>query len=66
MSAKEFLDRYLGMIIGIIIALLIIAFNLVFEFECLALIVVCAWLGYYIQKNKPDVKERLKRWIDKF
>lgn len=66
MSFKEFSDKYLGIIIGIIIAILIIAFGLIYVFECIALIVVAAWLGKYIQSNKEVVKEKLKNLIDKF
>lgn len=66
MNSKEFLERYLGMIIGIIVALLVIAFKLVYIFECIALVIVAAWLGKYVQANKESVKEKLKTWIDKF
>ena len=66
MNSKEFLDKYLGIIIGIVVALLVIAFNLVYIFECIALIVLAAWLGKYIQANKENVKEKLKNLIDKF
>ncbi len=65
MNSREFFDRYLGMIIGIIVAVLVIALHLVYVFECIALIVVAAWLGKYIQDNKENVKEKLKSWIDK-
>lgn len=66
MSFKEFTDRYLGMIIGIIIALLLIAFGLVDIFVYIAVIIGAAWLGRYVQTNKEAVKEKLKGFIDKF
>lgn len=66
MNSREFFDRYLGMIIGIIIAVLVIMFHLVYFVECIALIVGAAWLGKYIQANKEKVKENLKNMIDKF
>lgn len=66
MSFREFTDRYLGMIIGIIIALLLIAFGLVDIFVYIAVIIGAAWLGRYVQTNKEAVKEKLKGFIDKF
>lgn len=66
MSFKEFTDRYLGMIIGIVIALLLIAFKLVDIFVYIAVIIGAGWLGRYVQTNKELVKEKLKTFIDKF
>ena len=66
MNSREFLDKYLGMIIGIIIAVLAIAFGFVYVVECVAIIVFAAWLGKYIQENKESLKEKLKSLIDKF
>ncbi len=64
MTFKEFLDKYLGMIIGAIVALLIIFFGGVFVVECIALIVLCAWVGCYVQRNKASVRTKLKGAID--
>ena len=66
MNINEFFERYLGMIIGIVIALLAIGFGLVYVFECIALVIAAGWLGKYVQKNKESVKEKLKGMIDKF
>lgn len=66
MSFNEFTEKYLGMIIGILVALLFIALNLVDIFVKIAVIVGGAWLGKYIQTNKEVVKEKLKTFIDKF
>ena len=66
MTFKDFLDKYFGMIIGILIAVLFIAFGLVQVLECIALIIVMGWLGKYVQTNKEAVKETLKRLIDRF
>lgn len=66
MNSREFLDRYLGMIIGAIVAVVAIICNLVYLFECIALVIGAAWLGKYIQNNKEVVKEKLKGFIDKF
>lgn len=66
MTFKDFVDKYLGMIIGILIAIVAIAFGFVYVVECIAVIVFAGWLGKYIQENKESVKEKLKNLIDKF
>ena len=65
MTFKEFLDKYLGMIIGMVIAILIIILGGVYVVQCVALILLCAWAGKYVQGNKSTVKEKLKGAIDK-
>lgn len=65
MTFKEFLDKYLGMIIGIVIAVIVILIGGVTIFEYIALIIGCGWLGKYIQDNKTTVKDKLKNWIDR-
>lgn len=66
MSSKEFLDRYLGMIIGVVVALLLIAFGLIDVLVSISAIVFAGWLGRYVQQNKDVVKQKLKDLIDKF
>ncbi len=66
MTFKDFVDKYMGMIIGVLIAILIIALGAIYVVECVALIVAFGWLGKYVQKNKDTVKEKLKTIIDKF
>ena len=63
---KEFWDRYKGAIIGIIVAILIIATRLYELIICVILIVLGAIVGNYIQQNKQIVKDRLKNFIDRF
>ncbi len=65
MEFKEFLERYLGIVIGILIACIIIALGWVYVVECLVLIGFGAWLGNYVQGNKTLVKNRLKKGIDR-
>ena len=65
MTFKEFLDKYLGLIIGILIAIFIIGIGGVYVVQCCALIALGAWLGSYVQKNKTSVKTKLKGAIDK-
>lgn len=66
MNSKEFLDKYLGVLIGVAIALLLIAFNLVNILVYIGVIILGGWLGKYVQQNKDSVKEKLKALIDKF
>ena len=66
MTFKEFVDKYMGIVIGVLIALLIIALGAVYVVECIILIVAFGWLGRYVQNNKNIVKEKLKTFIDKF
>ena len=62
---KNFFEKYLWSIIGVVIALIMILFKLVYFILCIALIVGFAVLGYKMQKNKVNIKEKLKAFIDK-
>ncbi len=62
---KEFWNHYKGAIIGVIIAILVLAtrlYNLI-----IAIFVLClgALIGNYVQQNKEEVKDRIKKFIDK-
>lgn len=62
---KNFISRYLGAIIGIIIAILILCTKLYdFIIGCIV-IILGAIIGNYIQQNKYIVKEKLKNFIDR-
>ncbi len=65
MTFKDFMDKYLGIILGVLVAILLIAFKLVYPVECIIIIIAFGWLGKYIQNNKPKVKEKLKTYIDR-
>ena len=65
MEFKEFMSRYLGIIIGILVACVIIAFRWMYLVECLVLIGIGAWVGNYVQANKTLVKNKLKKGIDR-
>lgn len=61
-----FLDKYSGLIIGILIGLVILNFSFLYEFFKFILVIgICGWLGNYVHKNKANVKEFLKGLIDK-
>lgn len=61
----SFFQKYGGMIIGGIIALILACTNLYRVIIGIVLVVLGMWLGNYIQKNKEIVKEKLKILIDK-
>ena len=61
-----FIKQYGGAVIGGLIAL-ILCFTGIYELLIYMVIVFAgAILGNYVQKNKPNVKEKLKAFIDKF
>ena len=61
-----FIKQYGGAVIGGLIAL-ILCFTGIYELLVYTVIVIVgAFLGNYVQKNKPNVKEKLKAFIDKF
>lgn len=65
-KVANFIEKYGGMIIGILIGLIILNFSFLYEFFKFILIIgVCAWIGNYFQKNKGKIKEFLKNLIDK-
>ena len=64
-SFKEFLSKYLGAIIGVIVAILILCTRLYELMIGIVLILMGAFVGNYIQKNKDEVKIKLKEFIDR-
>ncbi len=54
-----------GLIVGILAAVLIFFTNLYKVVFAIALVAACMWLGAYIQRNKEAVKEKTKDFIDK-
>ena len=62
---KGFWDNYKGAIIGVIIAILVLATRL-YDL-IIAIVVICLWAvaGNYVQQNKEEVKDRVKKFIDK-
>lgn len=62
---KEFIKEYSGAIIGALIAIIIICTQLYKLMIGILLIFAGMFIGNYIQKNKYDVKEKIKSFIDK-
>ena len=62
---KDFLIKYRGAIIGAIIAVLILCTGFYKLIIGLILIGMGIYVGNYIQINKNDVKEKVKKFIDK-
>lgn len=62
---KKFIGQYRGAIIGIIVAIVILATRLYALIVGILLILAGALIGNYIQQNKDDVKTKLKKFIDR-
>lgn len=62
---KNFIKEYSGAIIGGLIAVLILCTGLFKLVIGIILISIGIFVGNYIQKNKYDVKEKIKKFIDK-
>ena len=61
----DFWNKNKGIIIGVIIAILLLITGLHDLIVAILLIGVCAYGGNYIYHNKNDVKQKLKKFIDK-
>lgn len=64
-NMKQFWDQYKGAIIGGLIGVLILCTQLYRLVIGIILIAIGVFVGNYVQYNKYDVKERLKKFIDK-
>lgn len=61
----NFINKYKGAIIGVIIAIILLATKLYNVIIGILIILAGGFIGNYIQTNKDDVKKKLKRYIDK-
>ena len=62
---KEFLKEYSGAIIGALVAIVILCTNLYRLNIGVILIAVGMFVGNYVQRNKYEVKEKIKKFVDK-
>lgn len=62
---KEFWDHYKGAIIGVVIAILVLATRLHDLIIAIVILGAGAFIGNYVQQNKEEVKDRVKKFIDK-
>lgn len=61
----EFLSNYRYPIIGFLLAIIIVFTGLYKLIIPIAVIAVGIYGGLYFQKNKDEVKDKIKNWIDK-
>ena len=64
-SFKDFWNQFKGIIIGVVIAVLILITGLDKLILAIVVIALGAFIGNYVQRNKEDVKTKLKNFIDK-
>lgn len=62
---KEFVKEYSGAIIGAIIAIVILCTELYKLIIGVILITAGIFIGNYVQRNKYEVKEKIKSFLDK-
>ena len=62
---KNFVKEYSGAIIGGLVAVIILCTGLYRLVIGIILISIGIFVGNYVQKNKYDVKEKIKSFIDK-
>ena len=64
-NIKKFLETYGGAIIGALVAILILCTRLYDLIMWIIFIALGIFIGNYIQRNKTEVKEKLKKFIDR-
>ena len=62
---KNFIMKYRGAIIGIIIAIVLLITRLYDVIIGILIILAGALVGNYVQLNKDEVKTKLKKFIDR-
>lgn len=62
---KNFIMKYRGAIIGIIIAIVLLITRLYNVIIGILIILAGALVGNYVQLNKDEVKSKLKKFIDR-
>lgn len=62
---KNFIKEYSGAIIGGLVAILILCTQIYKLVIGIILIAIGIFVGNYVQRNKYDVKEKIKNFIDR-
>ena len=62
---KNFIKEYSGAIIGGLVAILILCTQLYKLVVGIILIAIGIFVGNYVQRNKYEVKEKIKKWVDR-
>ena len=62
---EKFITKYLGAIIGTVVAILLLATRMYVLIIWILVIVAGAFVGNYIQRNREEVKTKLRNLIDK-
>lgn len=62
---KKFISEYRGAIIGGIVALIILCTRLYELIIGIILVAIGIFIGNYVQRNRYDVKEKIKDIIDR-
>lgn len=62
---RKFVSEYKGAIIGGIIAIIVLCTRLYELIIGIILVALGIFIGNYVQRNKYDVKEKLKNFIDR-
>lgn len=62
---KKFICEYAGAIIGGIVAIIILCTRLYELIVGIILVAIGIFIGNYVQRNKYEVKEKLKNLIDR-
>ncbi len=65
-SFNYFVSKYGGAVIGGLIALILCFTELYKILVSIVIVLAGVVIGNYVQKNKSNVKEKLKQFIDKF
>lgn len=62
---EKFVTEYMGALIGVAVAILILATRMYILIIWISVIVAGAFLGNYVQRNREEVKTKLRNLIDK-
>ena len=62
---KNFINEYKGAILGGLVAVIILCTQIYKLVIGIILIAIGIFVGNYIQKNKYDVKQKVKSFVDK-